>query len=184
MAQPSEPRRPVTDADRRLVAELHAEGLSRNEIARRIHRSGRTVSRIADELGLSFERGEQVQAATEARKVDARSRRARLALALLEDAERLRQQLFAACTVWNFGGKDNSFESQLIDEPSFRDKREIMSAIGIAIDRSVRLDEYDSGASVGQVVSLLESLAQGLTARWGSGDDEHPVDPEPGEDAA
>ncbi len=144
-------RRPVTQRNKDQVLALHAEGLSRNEIARRIHRSGRTVSRIADELGLTFERGE----ATEARKADARSKRAVLATALLDDAERLRQQLFTARTVYSFGGWDNTFERALINEPSFRDKREIMSAVGIAIDRAIRLDEYDADSGIDAAKSRL-----------------------------
>ncbi len=169
--------RPIGDEDYEQVRRLHGEGFGRNEIARRIHRSGRTVSKLAEEMGLSFDRG-PTEVATEARKADGRARRAALALALLEDAERMRKQLFAPVTVYNFGGKDNTFEQALINEPSFRDKREIMTAVGIAIDRSVRLDEYDSGASLGQVVSLLDRLGASLTAKYGSGDDEHPVDAE------
>lgn len=136
-------RRPVTDEDRDQVRELHAEGLSRNEIARRIGRSGKTVSNIAKAAGLTFERGPEVAAATEARKVDAKARRAALALALLDDAERLRQQLWEGCQVHNFGGKDNTFETAWISEPTFRDKRDIITAVGVAVDRSVKLDAYD-----------------------------------------
>ncbi|MFF5228439.1 helix-turn-helix domain-containing protein [Dactylosporangium sp. NPDC000521] len=175
-------RRPVTDEDRERVVELHAQGLSRNEIARQIGRSGKTVSNIAQKAGLTFERGPEVAAATEARKVDAKARRAALALALLDDVDRFRAQLFAPVIAFNFGGKDNTYEEREIPEPTPRDKRDLMNAIGIAIDRSVKLDEYDSGASLGQVVSLLETLGRGLTAKYGTGDDEHPVeDDEPGD---
>ncbi|MGI5178662.1 helix-turn-helix domain-containing protein [Dactylosporangium sp. CA-152071] len=175
-------RRPVTDHDRDQVRALHAQGLSRNEIARQIGRSGKTVSNIAKAAGLTFERGPEVAAATEARKVDAKARRAALALALLDDAERLRKQLFAPCTVYSFGGRDNTFEQALIEEPSFRDKRDLMQAVSTAIDRSVKLDEYDSGANLGQVVSLLETIGRGLTGKYGTGDDEHPIDDdEPGD---
>lgn len=134
---------PIGPADYDKVKKLHAKGLSRNEIARKTGRSGRSVSRIAAQLGLTFERGEQVKAATEARKIDAKARRAALAVALAEDAERLRQQLWAPCIAYNFGGKDNTFEQARLDEPSFADKAKIMSAIGIAVDRSVKLDAYD-----------------------------------------
>lgn len=138
-------RRPITDADRERVRELHGQGLSRNRIAREIGRSLSTVTKLARELGLSFDRGNDpnVQRAQEARKSDARSRRAALALALLEDAERMRQQLFAPCTVHNFGGKDNTFNQAMLDEPPARDKRDLMHAIGLALDRAVRLDAYD-----------------------------------------
>ncbi len=157
--------RPVTDEDRRLVAELHAQGLSRNAIARQIGRSGRTVTKIADELGLDFERA-RTRVATEARKDDARARRAALAVRLLDDAERMRQQLWEACTVYNFGGKDNTFEQALINEPSFADKHKIMSSVGIAIDRAVRLDEYDADPGIDAAKSMLGALARGLGAAY------------------
>jgi IS30 family transposase len=70
-------RRPVTAADRRIVAELHTGGKSRNDIAREIGRSGRTVSRIAAELGLTVERTGTI-AATKAKQADAAARRVRL----------------------------------------------------------------------------------------------------------
>ena len=169
-------QRPVTDQDREQVRALHAQGLSRNEIARQTGRSGRTVSRIAVELGLSFDRAPQVAAATEARKEDAKARRAALALALLDDAERLREQLWQPATVFNFGGRDNTFEQADLPEPDAAAKLKLMQAVGVAVDRSVKLDEYDAGTGLGQVVSLLDKLGQGLAAKYGDGDDEHPVD--------
>lgn len=140
-----QPHRPVTDEDRQQVRELHGQGVGRNQIAKRINRSPVTVTKLAAEMGLDFDRSQhpQLVAATAARVADGRARRAALAERLLDDAERLRQQLFAACTVYNFGGKDNTFEQALIDQPSFRDKRDLMNAIGLAIDRAVKLDAYD-----------------------------------------
>lgn len=166
-------RRPITQADFDAVARLHAEGKSRNQIVRELRRSCHTVSRIAAELGLSFDRGNDpnLRKATEARKADARAKRAALANALLDDAERLRQQLFAPTITFNIGGKDNTYTEHPIPEPTFRDKRDIMHAVGIAVDRAVRLDEYDSGAGLGQVVSLLETIGQGLVAKHGTGDE-------------
>ncbi|MGW1678517.1 helix-turn-helix domain-containing protein [Saccharopolyspora sp. NPDC002376] len=47
---------PITDADRERVRELHTQGKTRNHIASEIGRSPSTVSKIARELGLSFDR--------------------------------------------------------------------------------------------------------------------------------
>lgn len=167
-------RRRVTADDYEQVKALHAQHLSRNEIARRLNRSPHTITKIAKELGLSFARGDSpgLREATEARRADARARRAALAIKLLDDAERMRQQLFAPLLVYNFGGKDNTFNQHEIPEPGPRDKRDLMQAISLAIERSVRLDEYDSGANLGNVVSLLESLGRGLAAKYG--DDAEP----------
>ena len=156
-------RRPVTDKDRDRVRELHAQGLSRNEIARQIQRSGKTVSRLAAEQGLTFERGPEVAAATEARKVDAKARRAALALKLIDDAERLREQLFAPTLVYNFGGRDNIFEQAMIPKPSARDQQALMNAIGAAIDRSVKLDAYDrADEQMSAIDAWLEAMSGDL----------------------
>src|SRR5687767_5032223 len=100
--------RPVTDVDRQRIAELHARGMTRNEIARELGRSGKTVSKLAVELGLTFDRA-ATAIATQAKHLDARARRAGLALALLADAERLRAQLWAEIKIYNFGGRDNTY---------------------------------------------------------------------------
>lgn len=159
------PRRPVTEQDHRRVAELHAQGLSRNAIATELGRSGRTISKIADQLGLDFERS-RTKAATEAKKIDARARRAALSLALLEDADRLRQQLWKPSLIFNFGGKENDYNSRTIDEPTFSDKAKIMQSVGIAVDRSIRLDEYDADPGIDAAKSMLGALAAGLGAAY------------------
>jgi hypothetical protein len=134
---------PFTDDERDQVRRLHAAGTGRNEIARQTGIHQRRVSAIAADLGLTFKRSPHVAAAAEAKKVDAKARRAALALKLLEDAERLRESLWQTCTAYNFGGKDNTFEQVQLSEPSFRDKQHIMTSIGLAIDRAVKLDAYD-----------------------------------------
>lgn len=135
--------RPITDQERAEVRRLHGEGLSRNAICRELERSPSTITKIAKELGLEFDRAQTAEA-TRIAQLDAKGRRAQLALDLLEDAERLRKQLWEPCTVYNFGGKDNDFNEARINEPSFRDKREIMSAIGLAVDRHTRLVTVDN----------------------------------------
>lgn len=160
--------RPVTDLDRQRVKELHSQGCSRNAIARELRRSGRTITRLAGELGLSFDR-EETRQATEAKKADAASRRAALALAMLADAERMREQLWASCKIYNFGGRDNSYNEMTVAEPPFADKLKIMQSVNIAVEKALRLDEYDSGnAAAG--VSLLGSLFTSLQAKHGTGD--------------
>ncbi|GIJ10743.1 helix-turn-helix domain-containing protein [Micromonospora andamanensis] len=158
--------KPVGPDDHELVRELHAQHLSRNEIARRIGRSGRTVSRIADHLGLTFERGDLVKAATEARKIDARAKRAALANALLDDAERMRRQLWQPADYVDHGGKEFIRVDWTTPEPTFADKTKIMQAVGIAVDRAVKLDEYDADPGIDAAKSMLGALARGLGAAY------------------
>jgi transposase-like protein len=64
----------VTDKERQRVAELHAEGKGRNAIAREIGRSAGTVSSVAAQLGISFDRS-AAKKATDARLAYAEERR-------------------------------------------------------------------------------------------------------------
>lgn len=152
--------RPVTQEERDRVATLHAQGMSRNDIAIKLNRSGKTVSRVAAELGLDFQR-HRTAAATAARVVDARARRAALVMELLDDVDHLRARLRKPYTVWRLGNEGDLFTG-LLAEPDARDQRDLMTAITAAIDRSIRLDEYDADPGIDGAKSMLGALAKGL----------------------
>lgn len=44
-----------------------------------------------------------------------------LAALFLEDAPKLCAQLWKPCKSFNFGGKDNTYNEKLLDEPAFAD---------------------------------------------------------------
>lgn len=158
--------RPVTDEDRQRVREMHAAGATRNDIARAIGRGGATVSKIALSLGLTFDRGDEVRAATEARVADAKAKRAALMVALLDDAQKLRARLWQPCKVYDWGGKDHDYDEREHPEPDATAKLKLMQATGIAIDRSLRLEEHDNSSGVDAAKSMLGSLALGLGAAY------------------
>jgi AraC-like DNA-binding protein len=155
---------PVTQADHDRVKELHAQGLSRNEIARQSGRSQRTVSRIAAELGLSFERSGATAAATQAKKVDAAARRARLQVDALASAQKLMDQMFAPTVVFNFGGKENDYNSREHPEPPFRDKAAIANAIQALSTTALRLAGYDKASGSDDEKGMLLELRDQLRA--------------------
>lgn len=135
--------KPVTEEERAAVRAYHAEGMTRNQIMRELGRSGRTVSRVAAELGLTFERAGSTATATAEKKANAAALRAQLALNLLQDAARLREQMWMPAKAFNFGGKENSYNDTWLDEPTFVDKRNIIQAAATAIQASLKIDEYD-----------------------------------------
>lgn len=145
--------RPVTQEDRDRVAELHAEGWSRAAIARELDRSPSTIGKIADRLGLGWDRA-ATEAATKARQVDLAARRAELAELLLDDAFRLRLRLYAPTVVFDFikGGENaGAFVSATLDLPPHADARQIMTTVAIAVDKHlalVKADVDDQGAAV------------------------------------
>lgn len=156
-------QRPVTQEDYDRVSELHAQGLGRNEIARQINRAQRTVSVIAQELGLVFD-CTWTEEATRHRMAQLAARRVDLAEALQSDAERLTEQLWQPAIVFNFGGKDNDYNSEQVPEPPADAKKNLMASAGMAIDRSLKLcpPADDGGAEAAR--SMVGQLMSGIAA--------------------
>ncbi|MFC8945922.1 hypothetical protein [Streptomyces rochei] len=156
---------PVTEEDYQRVRELHALGMGRNAIAREINRGPRTVSVIAAELGLTFDTS-MTEEATRARVAQLAALRADTALDLHLDALKLTQQMWEPATVFNFGGKDNTFASREVDEPPAADKKALMTAAGVALEKSLKLvpPADDSGAE--DAKSMLGKLMVGLRAAY------------------
>lgn len=168
---------PLTDDERRKIRDLHAAGLSRNEIAKQIGRSGSTVSITAEQLGLSFVRGAEVASATAARVADAKAKRATLMNELLDDAAKLRAQIWEPHEYREHGGRDFIEQRWTQDEPTAADKLKLMQAATIAVDRSLRLDLHDSdtGADgavgmIGALFGALQGVAAGLPEETDNGD--------------
>ncbi|MFF0744201.1 helix-turn-helix domain-containing protein [Streptomyces sp. NPDC004111] len=143
---------PITDRDRAEVRRLHAEGKSRNQIARSTGRSASTISKIARAEGLAFSGGARVAAATEARRADAAARREQLADEALNGA--LGQ-------VVRTGGAENA-----------RDARDHATAARALTEVHARVAELTrrtgTGSSGG---SMLDRLGEALLGRPG-GDSE------------
>lgn len=144
---------PVTDADREQVRRLHAEGASRNAIARQLGRSASTVSKIARELGLAFSGGARVAAATEARRADAAARREQLADGALDGA--LGQ-------VARTGGAESARDA--------RDHATAARALTEVHARVAELARHSGTGSAGR--SVLDKLADALMGQADGGDRE------------
>ncbi|MEU8723529.1 helix-turn-helix domain-containing protein [Streptomyces antimycoticus] len=171
--------RPVTEETDEEVQRLHAEGCSRNEIARRLQRSGRTISVIAARLGLSFDRT-GTEEATRARMADLAEQRTVLAEALIQDAMRLTEQLWEPSVVFSIGGKDNTYTEHPVDQPPADAKRQLMTAAGAAIDRSLKLAPPVVSTGEEDAKSMLGKIMGGLATVWneqqaaGEGDGDAP----------
>lgn len=173
---------PITDDERRRIRDLHATGLGRNDIARELGRSGATISKTAAELGLSFERGHEVEAATAAKVSDAKARRADLMHRYLDETAKLLDQLWAPTTIHAFGGRDNSYNSKPVDRPLFRDQRDIMQAASVATNASLRLDQHDADTGADGAKSMLGALAAGLQVAYDQLQQEDEGEPDAGGD--
>jgi transposase-like protein len=155
----------LSDETKAEILRLCRDGVSRNDIAKRVGCSAASVSgvvkRAREETGdaaLTFDRS-KVAAATEARKVDLAARRAALAQGLLDDVEKLRAELFAPTTIYSFGGKDNSYNERQVDKPPFADQLKIVQAAGAAIDRHLKLDAHDNDE---QGLTAVDAFLKGM----------------------
>lgn len=157
--------------------ELHTQGLGRNAISREMGVTASVVSRTAEHLGVTFDRS-RIEAATAARLADLAERRSILAEQLTSDAERLRKKLWEPTFVYAFGGAQNIYNSEPVDEPPPADKRSLMSTASTAIDKSLKLAPAEtSGSGADDAKSMLGKLAQGI-AELANQPDETPLEDE------
>lgn len=151
-----------TQQDYDDVRRLHAAGLGRNDICRETGRSAHLVSAIAAELGLHFPRGPEVEAAMETRRAQLAERRMLTAEILQAKVEKLLDKMDAPTVVYAFGGKDNEFNSETLPEPPADVRKALMSTVGMAIDRSLKLVPPSGGTGAEEALSMLGSLAAGF----------------------
>jgi hypothetical protein len=126
------------------ILDMCRAGRTRNDIARELGISAASVSgSCTAPASRSTER--QVKAATAARTVDMRARRAEVAELLLEDAVRLRAQMWEPHEYIDHGGKDFDEARWTQDEPSPADKLKLMQAAVAALGRHMNLEQHDAG---------------------------------------
>ncbi|RLP68365.1 helix-turn-helix domain-containing protein [Mycetocola reblochoni] len=134
---------------------LHAEGLGCNAIAKRIGISPAAVSRWAKREGLVFDRS-RTKRAVEAHTVDLAAARLRLVGKMATAAEGMLDSIGSPYLVYNFGGKDNTYEEHTLASPPVEVKRSIIVTAGIAFDKASRIVERDPDVS--GPVSTLQKL--------------------------
>lgn len=161
--------RPWEPTETDTLRALHGDGLSLNAIAKRMSRSKDVVSRRAADLGLNWDRT-RTAVATQAVILDAKARRAALQMNLLEDAERLRRELWLPVEYIDHGGKDFFEVRWTTPKPNYQDRLRIIQAVGVALDKSLRLADFDSTGA-----DEVRSLLGGIAARLGIDDTPAPV---------
>lgn len=154
----------VTRQERERIIELLAQGKSRNSIMRSVKRSGDTVTRIAAEHGHVF--GQSNDEKAQARRAYCAEVRERLRLGLLAEGERLLNQLREPALVYSFGGKENTYAEHTLDEPEPKAKQQIMTSIGIAIDKAEMIDKNNATGDdhgKGAMLALFEAMGVKLS---------------------
>jgi transposase-like protein len=154
-ALPPEKRAAVLD-------DIKAGGKSLHSIAKEHGIAKSTVHRIGTEAGLTdaWDRS-QTEAATRAHAIDSKVRREALKDQLIEDAERIRARAWKPYEVV-VDNKQLGPQTMTLDLPPAQDVRAFYAAVGIAIDKHCRLEQYDAVGNDGDAKSMLGALAEGI----------------------
>ena len=138
---------PITDAERDRIVDLARTGMGCRQIALEVGRSYGAVSKVCANAGVTFDRS-KTKTATEALKIDLAHRRQQLAEKAMTRAEELLDQLDKPHLVFNFGGRDNTYEEHQLDRPPTGDIRNLVQAFGVLAQRHIDLVRADEDLSL------------------------------------
>ncbi|WP_454168142.1 hypothetical protein [Microbacterium lacticum] len=150
----------ITPQIRKKVLALFDAGRHRNDIARELGISGPTVTRICRAEGRQFDRAAEALE-LRAEQVDLEKLRERVAKKMLIVADDTLNDLEAPHLVYNFGGRDNTYQEHLLDEAPLDAKLNAMRTASLAFDKATRIVEK-SDTGLDQAVGVLDSLAIGF----------------------
>ena len=141
---------PITDNQRQRIIDLHAEGLSRNDIARQTGVSAGSVTNVCRANDLSFDRSATKQA-TESKQIDAKAVRAAVASDAL-DVARLATGIIM---------------QRLQADPDSINARDLGTLAGIFTDKHIALAKHDAGNDTTATDSVVDQLLEGFKRQAG-----------------
>ena len=150
--------RPVEAATRVRVIELVKAGTPRNAVARELMIAPSSVSKIAAEEGLTFERANETASATAARAHDLKVRRLELIDELFSKAQDHLVAIDQPFLAFNIGGKDNVYTDQELDRAPTPDILNLHRAASLALKDARELIHDDDDEGVGEAESMLMNL--------------------------
>lgn len=150
--------RPVEADVRARAIELIGSGLPRNAIARELEIAPSSVSKIATEEGLSFDRANQTASATAARQHDMKVRRLELIDELMSKAADHLVAIDQPFLAFNFGGKENTYEEHTLDRAPTGDLLNLHRAASLALKDARELIRDDDDQGVAEAESMLMNL--------------------------
>lgn len=166
------------EAREAALADVRAGGKSLTQIAKDHNIPKGTISKWVKAAGITnaFDRS-PTEAATRANVIDARARRVQLQSDLLDDAQRLRKRAWSRYEVVT-ENRQAGPQTITLDLPPAQDVRAFYAAIGIAADKSMRLEQYDNTGSDADAKSMIGDLAEGIRKWAQANPDPEEADPE------
>lgn len=133
----------LSDDERQRIIDLCGQGLSCNQIAAQTGRSSDTVSRIAATIGHRFGQQNAARAREVASGYGAERRAATMAK-FHQRADELLDAMEGSYLVFNFGGRDNTYEEHQLKAPPVEAKRQLMQAARDAMRTVLDVDRHDN----------------------------------------
>lgn len=147
----------ITDQLRAQVRACHAKGLGRNAIADELGVARGTITKVANELGLDFDRT-ATAVATKARSLDMKARRLDIIERLYTRAEtvlgRLEAETFTAL-VPSAPGVQTPEELTFVPAA---EERGLAGAMGFYLSSAEKLEKVDADKDTGEVGSVVDDL--------------------------
>lgn len=156
---------PLTARERQAIFDLHAEGLSRNEIARRTGRNTQTVSKTCAAAGLTFDRG-KAAAMIEARKVDLRAARVRLIERAYERASSIFDRLEAPTFEAVLRAAQGAEQVAVLTFVPTRDERDLADAISRHLAAAANTAKIDNDNGASEARSMLAGVEAALKSQF------------------
>jgi len=150
---------PLAPQKRAAILEDIRAGKTRNRTARDHGVSFSTVTKIAGEERISFDRS-QTKSATDAAVADARAIRAATSRRFLDEANKLLDELHQPHTAYSFGGKENTYNEHEFPEPPVDAKRTLITAAAIAYDKHLAQERHDADDGTG--LSAVDAWLRGM----------------------
>ena len=150
--------RPVEASTRERAIELIQAGAPRNAVARELGIAPSSVSAIARDAGLTFDRANQTASATAARQHDMKVRRLELIDELMSKAADHLVAIDQPFLAFNFGGKENTYEEHELDRAPTGDILNLHRAASLALKDARELIRDDDDEGVAEAESMLMNL--------------------------
>lgn len=154
------PKRTQSDRDR--VLELHAQDVTRNDIARQTGYSKAWISGVVKAAGKTFERSEQVKAATQARVEDNKARRSKIVSRLYQRAETLLDRLEAPTFEALVPTGPGIQSARELDFVPAGEERNLATSVAVYLDKAMLLEKVDAVPERSEAQSMLGRLAEQL----------------------
>jgi transposase-like protein len=166
-----------------IISDLRQDGANVSGLAR-IHGVSRTTVAVIKREVFGGQTAERTRQAVEDRRAQLASQRAVLSATFLQRAQEALAAMVSPTVIYNFGGKDNTYNEKEVDRPPTADQRNLMIIAATALDKHLVAERHDAMQNAGPVRGLLEATLDTLIVAYGPRPGRVEPGPDPGELAA